>query len=243
MQNFRNFIHRHYGTLETSALALLLLLLEKSMESEFTCPSEPVFSRVYTAVFFLMPAMVLGVLGYKLSGVKCKGSCICCLKTICGPLIWFCILLSDGRYVTCFSISNARQISQIFGIISFSLLLILSFVMEELCCCRHISALYFREKYEEKMLKELEEGLRSKAKKQQTEIAEDLVIMVTDESFAPQQANWLKNLENLICTEKNKIRERFKEGTIISEEQRRHAAALRDLLHGQRRGDERRSSI
>ncbi|XP_040263391.1 uncharacterized protein LOC120978981 [Bufo bufo] len=201
-------------------------------------------------MFFLMPSLVLGIMGYKLSGnIRCRVSCRCVLKTFYGPLLWISILLTDGRYVTCFVTSESRetdvrQISQIFGIILISLLLILSFAVKELCCCRHISALYFREKYEEKMLEELEEGLRSKAMKKQTEIAEDLVVMVTDKSFTPQQANWLKNLENLICTEKNKIRERFKEGTIISEEQRRHAAALRDLLQGQSSGsNKRRSSI
>ncbi|XP_077133054.1 uncharacterized protein LOC143787836 [Ranitomeya variabilis] len=234
------FILQHHNVLGTSFFALLLLLLKNLMEPEFDCPSDKAVGIAYSMTFFGIPTFVLFVLGCKFSGGCCKAPHSCpdmvyiIIQILYGPLLWFFILLADGRYAECFMRSlsgkeigsNAKAISQMIGVGVTSLMILLSLWLEN-CCCG-ISTFYYRKKYEAKMLQDIEGAIRSKAQTMQNGIVEDYVQMVPDDQFSPEQATWFEKLENIIYREKNKMEGKFQYSLIISEEDKNQAAKDRE---------------
>ncbi|XP_073501171.1 uncharacterized protein [Phyllobates terribilis] len=238
--SLQTFILQHHNVLGTSFFALLLLILEKLMEPEFDCPSDRGLGIAYSMTFFGIPTFVLFVLGCKFSEGCCKAPHSCgdlvytTIQIIYGPLLWFFILLADGRYAECFmrSLSGkdigsaAKAISQMLGVGITSLMILLSLWLEN-CCCG-ISTFYYRKKYERKMLEDIEEALRSKAQTMQKEIIQDYVQMVPVDQFSPEQATWFEKLENIVHREKNMMEEKFQYNLIISEEEKKQAAKRRE---------------
>ncbi|XP_073420511.1 uncharacterized protein [Dendrobates tinctorius] len=238
--NLSTFILQHHNVVGTSLFALLLLILKNLMEPEFDCPSDKALGIAYSLTFFGIPTFVLFVLGCKFSRGCCKAPNSCAdmvyttIQILYGPLLWFFILLADGRYAGCFmrslsgnSIgSNAKAISQMLGVGVTSLMILLSLWLEN-CCCG-ISTFYYRKKYEAKMLQDIEGALRSKAQTMQNDIVQDYVQMVPDDQFSPEQATWFEKLENIIYREKNKMEGKFQYNLIISEEVKKQAAKDRE---------------
>ncbi|KAG6925584.1 hypothetical protein G0U57_014173 [Chelydra serpentina] len=97
---------KHFTLISASLYSLILVVLEKIMESEFICPEEPKWRHWYSVFYFVMPALTLLILGiifhpsstekpFYYSDNKCKWS-FCC-----PALLWIVILLLDGRYFHC----------------------------------------------------------------------------------------------------------------------------------------------
>lgn len=92
--------------------AIILLIVEEIMETEFKCPQWTALKKLYIFTYFLCPALITLVLSltsqptcilWFRSFGKCsyrqKGEMLC--KVFLPPLIWCVILLWDGRYIEC----------------------------------------------------------------------------------------------------------------------------------------------
>ncbi|KAH1182327.1 hypothetical protein KIL84_010081 [Mauremys mutica] len=154
----RNFIEiwkKHFSLISTSVYSLILVVLEKIMESDFKCPEELHLRRSYAALHFIAPALtffILGIIFQAASGNKfyypcnkCKSYCTdklvdcsgCCifLKAFFPAVLWVVILLLDGRYVSCFNKGiTAYQYSQISGLVIIVLVVLIGLIYK--CCCK-----------------------------------------------------------------------------------------------------------
>ncbi|KAH1181962.1 hypothetical protein KIL84_009716 [Mauremys mutica] len=129
-KNFIGIWKKHFSLISTSVYSLVLVVLEKIMESVFKCPEKLLWRRLYSSFYFIMPFLAMLFLGiifqttclhpsygakkccYFDQTLKC---CVCCtekqersrccgifLKAFLPALLWIVILLLDGRYADCF---------------------------------------------------------------------------------------------------------------------------------------------
>ncbi|XP_005314724.2 uncharacterized protein LOC101953705 [Chrysemys picta bellii] len=128
----RNFIEiwkKHFTLISTSLYSLILVVLEKIMESEFKCPEDLHLRHWYSSLYVIVPFLTMLILGIIFQTAclhpscrankccyfdkKCK-PCVCCtdkrecssccgifLKAFFPALLWIVILLLDGRYADC----------------------------------------------------------------------------------------------------------------------------------------------
>ncbi|XP_053324742.1 uncharacterized protein LOC128499827 [Spea bombifrons] len=222
-QKLSHLIKSSFNILATSLLAFLLIVLEKLMETEFTCPSDPTLGICYSCAFFFLPILVLIALSMKYSpGVSC-GRCSCpgfwcgCLQVSVAPLLWCLILLTDGRYLTCFLksatgkvTSGVKEISQIIGLILITVFIIAMLVIPQLQMCESscvdtLKKYYFRKKHETNVLCEVErilqKGVQDKTREYvQTRIDESLSNIKAD------NCDTQIDLMNIIWQQKNNIK-------------------------------------
>ena len=113
----------NYNVLSVSLYSLILLVVEEIMEMEFKCPREEWLKELLVCSYFLCPAVI--ILFLSLNSISAyipwsfrtrKYSCIWktekIFKVLLPPLIWWVILLCDGRYVGCATSRNEGNNSQ-----------------------------------------------------------------------------------------------------------------------------------
>ncbi|KAJ1174175.1 hypothetical protein NDU88_005998 [Pleurodeles waltl] len=107
---FKNFRLTN-NVLRTSALSLLLFVIENLLETEFRCPPPGPWAQTYSLVFFLVPAFIWFVVSLRLKssscpcllkGQKCASCCWITKEVLWMPLLWVILLVMDGRYGACF---------------------------------------------------------------------------------------------------------------------------------------------
>ncbi|XP_069815908.1 uncharacterized protein [Dendropsophus ebraccatus] len=227
---FDKIVNYHYSILAPSFLALLLLVLEDIMDLDFSCPSHSLLGIFYGLSYFLIPLLIFGILGYKFSGIpKCECTLNCVKKTLCAPLLWTCILLSDGRYIACIaessfkidqeknveyiistdeekikkiaaSVSFWRAIFQILGAVG----IFVHVCLYTVCCNAEKSSC--RCGYEEitgTAPAELVE-VKNEIYEQQKETVNQTVNNTVKVIFSANNAVWIKKLEDIINEEKKK---------------------------------------
>ncbi|XP_069823321.1 uncharacterized protein [Dendropsophus ebraccatus] len=229
----QTFFLKHYNILGTPVFALLLLVLEDIMDLDFSCPSDLVLGRWYSAMFFTMPSLVLWLLGYKLSGGRNKTltqprQIYYCLKEIFyGPLLWVLILLADGRHLACFltsfdvrygRTSYIKSVTQICGIIGICLVIMLSFYSKSCFFCRS-SGFNVCKRYERDVLWEIEEALHDKEKEKRKKVIDDIVRQYEDR-MNMTDTKWLTMSEDIIKQERLRIKEIFQQSQKITSPQR-----------------------
>lgn len=111
-KEFMKYWKNNSNVLSLPLSAMILLIVEEIMETEFKCPRWTTLKILYVLTYFLCPALI--TLGLSLSSQptcilwfrsfgKCsyrqKGKMLC--KVFLPPLIWIVILLWDGRYIEC----------------------------------------------------------------------------------------------------------------------------------------------
>ena len=92
--------------------AIILLIVEEIMETEFKCPRWTALKKLYVSTYFLCPVLITIALSltsqptcilwfrsFRKCSYRQKGEMLC--KVFLPPLIWCVILLWDGRYVEC----------------------------------------------------------------------------------------------------------------------------------------------
>lgn len=197
--------------------AMILLIVEEIMETEFKCPRWTTLKILYVLTYFLCPALI--TLGLSLSSQptcilwfrsfgKCsyrqKGEMLC--KVFLPPLIWIVILLWDGRYIECIvsrsevdSNQNANQtraaesITEFYSYSQISGLLILTFVVI-VYSLFHTYPFWCCCKSEEECRKEeLKNILEEKIRKHVKELQNESIERTMEEEVKPLLQNVPKN--------------------------------------------------
>ncbi|KAE8620597.1 hypothetical protein XENTR_v10010356 [Xenopus tropicalis] len=163
---------------KTFLLTLLLLGLERFLETEFECPEGyPVFRVLYSLTFFVLPAAILVFVRWKFTPVTlCQGNHGCCAKMCYGlislftfPVIWVLILIVDGRYLYCILPHGEgdikRQIIQMAGVCTFALLIIAYCITWPACGCTKNCAKHYDEMEAEILLQNTIVKLKEDEKK------------------------------------------------------------------------------
>ncbi|KAL6462077.1 hypothetical protein MHYP_G00302220 [Metynnis hypsauchen] len=94
--------------LSTIPFSVLMIGIEKLMETEFPCLCEPVLNQLLAAFMFIAPALLAFIIMLFLVRPckHCSCSCRkCCAKAflpcLIPPVAWVIMLLLDGQYVAC----------------------------------------------------------------------------------------------------------------------------------------------
>ncbi|CAM4550996.1 unnamed protein product [Lepidochelys kempii] len=158
---FTEIWKKYFTLISTSLYSLILVVLEKIMESEFQCPEELTLRYFYCIFYFILPAVTVFILGIIFQPVclrpsdrknkfyycvkKCKtqssdkyefNSCWgSCLKAVFPALLWIVILLLDGRYIGCATGNiTGHHVSQIVGLVI--MVAVVSIGVACTCCCK-----------------------------------------------------------------------------------------------------------
>ncbi|XP_040214503.1 uncharacterized protein LOC120944781 [Rana temporaria] len=231
MDAFRTLALSYFNILSTTGLALLLLLLEKLVESDFECPGDAMMSFGYSLFFIVVPCLILLFLGWKFSDLPCAScgscwsgcrSCYTFIRISTAPMLWFLIVLSDGRYLECLAKflrrgeGNAivKPIGQVVGLLGICVLIALRLFLSSCNCCRcaqDTRANWHEQKYEEYLLREVEDGIRKKANK----IHEAYVEVLVEKAFSGGNCQtgikgWMKNLETLVSKAKKNAKKEIR---------------------------------
>lgn len=216
--------------------AIILLIVEEIMETEFKCPRWTALKKFYVFTYFLCPALITCALSFASQPTcilwfrsfrKCsyrqKGEMLC--MVVLPPLIWWVILLWDGRYVECMvsrsevdSNQNANQtraaessieiysISQVAGlcILTFTVIVYSLFHTYPFwCCCKD---------EEECAKEELENILEEKTWQCVQELQNESTEQIMEQEVKPLLQNVPKNFwrdvdfETIILTVKKILR-------------------------------------
>ncbi|KAL7831556.1 hypothetical protein SRHO_G00310590 [Serrasalmus rhombeus] len=89
--------------------SVLMIGIEKVMETEFLCPCKPVLNQLLAVFMFITPALLAFIIMLFLVRPCKHCSCCscrkCCAKTflpcLIPPVAWVIMLLLDGQYVAC----------------------------------------------------------------------------------------------------------------------------------------------
>ncbi|XP_048009582.1 uncharacterized protein LOC125243792 isoform X2 [Megalobrama amblycephala] len=83
-------------------IGFLMVGLEKLMEMDFACPCNPAMNRVFSAMYFVIPALFSSALMFYIQSPQCKTKCpVSFLTCIIPAAVWIMLLLFDGQYYAC----------------------------------------------------------------------------------------------------------------------------------------------
>ncbi len=86
-------------------ISFLMVGLEKLMEMDFACPCDPNMNGVFSAAYFVVPALFSITLMFCVKSPQCKTKCPhlgLSIGTCTIPAaVWIMLLLFDGQYIAC----------------------------------------------------------------------------------------------------------------------------------------------
>ena len=77
---------------------LILVCLEKVVEMDFACPCKAHLNALFSAAYFLVPAVLVFLLMVKVQGTQCGKNVV---SSLVPAIIWFIIMFLDGHYFAC----------------------------------------------------------------------------------------------------------------------------------------------
>lgn len=83
------------------AFGFILMGLEKLVELEFECPCNPTWNRLFSAAFFIIPAVMAFTLMLIIQGCRCDAWCRKTLSNCVPAVVWLILLFLDGQYFAC----------------------------------------------------------------------------------------------------------------------------------------------
>ncbi|XP_052003622.1 calcium homeostasis modulator protein 4-like [Xyrauchen texanus] len=84
-------------------IGFVMLGLEQLVEIDFACPCNPKLNLVFSAAYFVVPALFSFALLFYIQSSQCKySSCLHCAAVCLTPaLLWIMLLFFDGQYFAC----------------------------------------------------------------------------------------------------------------------------------------------
>ncbi|XP_026096666.1 uncharacterized protein LOC113068219 [Carassius auratus] len=83
-------------------IGFLMVGLEKLVEMDFACPCDPNWNRLFSAAYFVVPALFSSALMFYIHSPQCKTQSLLSTLTCIIPAgVWVMLLFFDGQYYAC----------------------------------------------------------------------------------------------------------------------------------------------
>ncbi|XP_016321693.1 protein FAM26D-like [Sinocyclocheilus anshuiensis] len=83
-------------------IGFLMVGLEKLVEMDFACPCDPKMNLMFSAAYFVVPALFSSALMFYIQSPQCKTKYLLSSVTCIIPAaVWIMLLLFDGQYFAC----------------------------------------------------------------------------------------------------------------------------------------------
>ncbi|XP_077323571.1 calcium homeostasis modulator protein 4-like [Lithobates pipiens] len=231
MDSSRSSGHR-MGSL---SVFLLLLFVKTFLGFSYSCPREIAKGRAYSLLYFILPVVLLFILGLLLRPRRSPGlfSARCCsfgyffyvtVQAGKAPLIWILLSMIDDRYLLCLAkhinsrweydylMESFHAIVQIAGLVGLVVLLILDYCIPQSTWALNCFSCYFQKRNEDLMLEEVEVVLHQKAKEKRKAFVEDLIRSDLDH-LSPEELFKKGTVPELVWKYKEMVQKKCAEGS------------------------------